>query len=94
MLSIIVEPLKFISMIGTIDVKAILNVAELSVMRAEEHENCSEMVKRANQFIENPDAKKAIIFLGTLLALDGEKVLPTQAEGQILCVKMMNPQLR
>ncbi|MCX6797651.1 MAG: hypothetical protein NTX66_00295 [Candidatus Falkowbacteria bacterium] len=81
-------------MIGTIDIEAILHVAELSVMRADEHENCSEMVKRANQFIKSPDAKKAIIFLGALLALDGEEVLPTQAEGQILLVKMMNPQLK
>jgi hypothetical protein len=80
-------------MIGIIDVETILSVAELSVMRADEHKNCSEMVKRANQFIENPDAKKAIIFLGALLALDGEEILPTQAEGQILFVKMMNPQL-
>jgi len=79
-------------MIENIDVDAILDVAKFAVMRADEHENCSEMLKRANQFIEKPDAKKAIIFFGALLALDGEENLPTQAQGQIYFVKMMNPE--
>jgi hypothetical protein len=79
-------------MIENINVEGILRVAELSVKRADEHENCSEMLKRANEFIESPDAQKAIIFLGALLALDGEKNLPTQAEGQIFFVKMMTPE--
>jgi len=81
-------------MLGIIDVKVILSVAELSVIGVGEHKNCSEMVKKANEFIENPDAKKAIIFLGALLALDGEDDLPTQVEGQIFVVKMKNFQLR
>lgn len=72
----------------------ILKVAETAILRADEHENCSDMLKRANQFIENPDPKKAVIFLGALLALDGEEILPTQAEGQILFVKTMNPELQ
>lgn len=76
------------------DLEIILKVAEMAILRANEHENCSDMLKRANQFIENPDPKKAVIFLGALLALDGEKILPTQAQGQILFVKMMSPQLQ
>lgn len=81
-------------MIEINDVNVILEVAKMSILRADEHENCSDMVKRANQFIENPNPKNAVIFLGYLLALDGEEKLPTQAEGQILFVKMMVPQLQ
>ncbi len=81
-------------MIEITDINMILEMAKLAILRADEHENCSDMLKRANQFIESPTPKRAVIFLGALLALDGEKNLPTQAQGQILFVKMTHPQLQ
>ena len=81
-------------MVKIFDINLVLEVAKIAIMRADEHKNCFDMLKRANQFIEEPNPIRALIFLGALLALDGEENLPTQAEGQIWFVKMMSPHLQ
>lgn len=80
-------------MIKITDIDTILRVAKRAIVNAGSYPNCSDMIKRANQFIDDPSSKNAIIFLGALLTLDGENNLPIHTETQIAEVLRMNPWL-